>query len=107
MTEWEEFCSKVGMVASSAARKTEELAESAGKHVKLKSLESKMDSLYTVLGKLTYKQLKEGSSQADKIARVMADIDLLKVQRKALKAEIEALKSKRDADKAILEDDDD
>ncbi len=104
MTNWEELRSRVGKAANKAAKKTEELADSAAKYVKIKSIESKINSLYEVLGKLTYKQLKEGTSQAEKISRVIEEIDSLRAQRKAIKAEIEAEKQRRAEEKAIKEE---
>ena len=100
MANWNEFCDKVGKAANKAAQKTEELADSASKYVKLKSLDSKISSKYEDLGRLTYKQLKNGESEAEKISAVIEDIDSLRERRKALSEEIEADKQRRAEQKA-------
>ena len=100
MANWEEIRVKVGKAANKAAKKTEELAQSTAKHVKLKSLEHKLSSKYEDLGRLTYKQIKDEVSQAEKISRIIEDIDFLRVQIKNLKAEIEEDKKRRAEEKA-------
>ena len=100
MANWNEIRAKVGNAASKAAKKTEEIAQTTAKYVKLKSLDSKISSKFEVLGKLTYKQIKDEESQAERIARVIDEIDSLRAQRKALKDEIEADKQRRADEKA-------
>ncbi len=95
MAEWEKFRETVGKAANKAAKKTEEIAQSTAKYIKLKSLDSKLSSKYEELGRLTYKQMKEEVSQAERIARAIDELDTLRAQRRALKAEIEADKQKR------------
>ncbi|MBQ9112066.1 MAG: hypothetical protein IJY08_00635 [Clostridia bacterium] len=92
MSNWNEFCSNVTRVANKTISKTEELAETASMHVKLRSLQSKRDELYEKLGKLTYKQLKAGLDMADEIAGMVADIDAVKSDIAAQKAKIEKAK---------------
>ena len=100
MANWNEIRVKVGNAASKAAKKTEEIAHTTAKYVKLKSLDSKISAKFEVLGKLTYKQIKDEESQAERIARVIDEIDSLRAQRKALKEEIEADKQRRAEEKA-------
>ena len=103
MSEWNDLCKKVKNVADKAVKKTEELADSAAKHVKLHRIESKLSDRYESLGKLTYKQLKTGESQADRIAAYIESIDKLRAERKALQAEIDADRARREAEKAAKE----
>ncbi len=99
MANWEEIRTNVEKTACKAAKKTEELAKSTAKYVKLKSFDSKISSKYEELGRLTYKQIKDEISQADKIAKVMGEIDGLIAKRNALKEEIDAEKERRKAEK--------
>lgn len=100
MANWDEFCTQVGKVANKAVKKTEELADSASKYVKLKALDSKLDSKYEKLGRLTYKQLKSGTSEAEEIAKIIEDVDSLRIRRKELYDEIEADKKRRAEEKS-------
>ncbi len=103
MAEWEKFCETMGKAANKAAKKTEELAQGTAKYIRLKSLDSKISVKYEELGRLTYKQIKEDVSQAERISRTIDELDRLRIQRKALKNEIEADQEKRRAEKAALE----
>ena len=100
MANWDDIKVKVGKAASTAAKKTGELADTASKYVKLKAVDMKLSSKYESLGRLTYKQLKDGGSQAQKISKVIEEIDSLNEQRKAIKEEIEAEKQRRAEEKA-------
>lgn len=100
MSEFKEIGKKLKKTAVKAIRKTEEVADIAAKYVRLRSIDSKLDDRYEMLGKLTYKQLKTGESQAERIALYIESIDKLRADRKALQAEIEAEKMKKDGDSA-------
>ncbi len=100
MADWNKIKTKIGDAANKAAKKTGELADTASKHVRLKMLDGKISSKYEELGRLTYKQLKNEISQADKISAVIEAIDSLREQRKALKDEIEVDKQARSEEKA-------
>ena len=100
MANWNDIKVKVGKAANTAAKKTGEIADTASKYVKLKSVDVKLSSKYESLGRLTYKQLKNGGSQAQSISAVIEEIDALNEQRKAIKAEIEAEKQRRAEAKA-------
>ena len=102
MANWDEIKDKLGRAASKAVKKTEELADSASKHIKLKAIDSKLSGRYEMLGRLTYKQLKSGDSQAERISTVIEDIDLLRSQRRALQAEIESDKQRRAEEKETV-----
>ena len=94
MSEFNKFYKKIKRTASKAVKKTGEVAEIAGKYVKLQRIDSKLSDRYEVLGRLTYKQLKTGESHAEKIALYIDSIDKLRADRKALNEEIEADKAK-------------
>ena len=67
MANWNEIKKSAVGVAKTTIRKTGELAENATMQMKLTTLRAKRDDLYKNLGKLTYKQLKLGTSQAESI----------------------------------------
>lgn len=100
MANWNEICDKVGKAANKAAKKTEEIVDSTSKYVKLKALDMKLSSKYEELGRLTYKQLKNGESEAEKISEIIEELDSLRERRKALHEEIEADKKRRAEEKA-------
>ena len=97
MSEFDNFCKSVKRAADMAVRKTGEVADITAKRVKLHRIDSKLSERYEVLGKLTYKQLKTGESFAEKIALYMDSIDKLRNERKIVVAEIEAERSKQNA----------
>ena len=97
MSQWNSFCSKVKSAAGKAAKKTEEIADTAAKHIRLHKIDSKLSDRYEMLGRLTYKQLKTGESQAERIAIYIESIDNLKEDRKKLQAEIDADKVKKES----------
>ncbi len=100
MSDWNDFYNTVKNVADKAVKKTEEFADIAAKRVRLHRLDSKLSERYETLGKLTYKQLKTGESQAERIAMYIESIDKLRIERKALQEEIEADRVRREAEKA-------
>ena len=94
MSSFNEICTDVGRLANKAAKKTGELAHSASLHIKLEGVKGKISSSFEKLGRLTYKQLKSGESQTEKIAEVISSIDCLREQESSLRKQIEALKEK-------------
>ena len=100
MANWQEIKGKIGKAAESAVKKTGELADTAAKHVKIKTIDGKLSGRYEKLGRLTYKQLKSGESQAEEISKAVEEIDSLRAQRKAISDEIEAEKQRRAEEKA-------
>lgn len=100
MADWNEIRAKIEKAANTAVKKTGEIADSASKYVKLKSYDSKISSKYESLGRLTYKQIKSGESQAEGIAEVIDSIDELRTKRKKLADEIEADKKRRAEEKS-------
>ena len=104
MSELNSFCKKVKSVAGKAVKKTGEFADLAAKYVRLHSMDSKLDDRYEMLGRLTYKQLKTGESQAEKIAAYIESIDKIRADRKALQAEIDAEKALFDKTNSYIEE---
>ena len=100
MANWKEIRTQAGKTANKAIKKTGEIADSASKYVKLKIYDTKLSSKYEELGRLTYKQIKTETSMAERISGVIDEIDTLRIQRKALKEEIEADKRRRAEEKA-------
>ncbi len=98
MGNWEKIRTGIGKVAGKTIRKTEEVAESATMHMKLSSLRKSRDKQFERLGRYTYKQLKTGVSQAEAIAKIVADLDKTNsaiTKQKALIEEHKAEKERR------------
>lgn len=100
MANWSEIRTTAKKTANKAIKKTGEIADVAGMHIRLKSLEAKRDAQYKQLGKLTYRQMKTGESLVGQIAPVIEKLDELREQIKRQVAEIEAEKAARKAKKA-------
>lgn len=96
MANWNEIKKSATNVAKTTIRKTGELAESATMYVKLSALRAKRDELYQKLGKLTYKQLKLGNSQAEAIARTVKELDNVSYDIAKQKEKIEKVKAERE-----------
>ena len=103
MADWEKISRNVGRAAGKAVRKTEELADIALKNIKLASCDAKISKLFEKLGRLTYKQLKSGESQAEKISELMLSIDRARAEYAALRREIEEDKKRREEAKRAEE----
>lgn len=95
MANWEQIKGNVKVAANKAIKTTGELADSASKQMKLKSLESKRDKKYKELGKLTYRQIKTGDSLAGQIAPVIDELDAIREQIREQKELIEAAKKEK------------
>ena len=104
MANWNDIKSKINKTASKVAAKTTEVADTATKHVKLKSLDGKIASKYEDLGRYYYKQLKSEQTQEEKISELVADIEKLLADRKALREEIDADKARRAEEKKAREE---
>lgn len=100
MADWNGIKVQIGKAANKAVKVTGEIADIASKQIKLKSYDSKLSSKYESLGRLTYKQIKCGESQAERISAVITEIDGLRVKRSELAEEIEADKVRRAEEKA-------
>ena len=95
MAKWNDIKNGVGRAADKTMKKASELADAAALRLKLKATGVKLSEKYETLGRLTYKQLKTERSQAEAIAKVIDDIDLLREKAKALRQRIEAEKEAR------------
>ena len=89
MSKFDDFCTDLGRFADKAAKKTGELAKSATLRIKLERVKSQISTSYEKLGRLTYKQLKTGESQTEKIADVISGIDSLRAKEADLKKKID------------------
>ena len=105
MSKWNDFCTTVGKYANRAVKKTEELADTASVHIKLKNLDVKLCEEYEKLGRLAYKKLKDESwSGAEEIAACLETIDGMYARQNELKAELEAIKAKGEEAQAPSEE---
>ena len=95
MSSWNEFCNDARRIANKAAKKTGKLAHSASLRLKLESTKNKLSAQFEKLGRLTYKQLNSGETQAEKISEVIALIDSLREEEKELKNQIAACKEEK------------
>ena len=95
MADWNNVRAEVGRAANKAIKKTGEVADVAAVYVKIKMAEAKVDGYYTTLGKLTYKQLKTGESQAEKIKPIVDGIDASREKIRMLRAKLEEEKQRR------------
>ena len=95
MSNWNDIRKQAGKTANKAIKRTGELAENAKKYMKLKVLDAKLSAHYEALGRLTYKQIKNGEQLEEKISESIESIDKLRTEWKALNDEIEADKKRR------------
>lgn len=100
MANWNEIRTTAKKTANKAIKKTGELADLAGMHIRLKSLEAKRDAQYKQLGKLTYRQMKTGESMVAQIAPVIEKLDEL---RERIRLQVEAIEAEKAARKARKE----
>ena len=96
MADWNSFKLSAKKMARIAVKETGEAADIAGLHIKLKALEAKRNDEYEMLGRLTYRQLKTGISQADRIAPVISNLDEIRARIRKVNADIEGVKQERD-----------
>ena len=88
MSSWNEFCDDARRFANKAVKKTEEVAHIASLRFKLEGTKNKISANFEKLGRLTYKQLKSGESQAEKISSVIEAIENLRKEEKEILAEL-------------------
>ena len=101
MGNWELFKISAKRAANKALKETGDAADLAALHIKLKALEAKRNDEYEMLGRLTYRQLKTGVSQAERIAPVIENIDKVRTKIKKVTAEIEGTKLAREERRAL------
>ena len=95
MSTWNDLRNVFGRAAIGAIQRTGEFADVTAMRLKLKVLEGKRDDQYRVLGKLTYRQLKTGVSQAEKIAVAIESLDDIRGKIRRLTDEIDQIKAER------------
>lgn len=95
MGTWELFKSSAKKAANKAIRETGDAADLASLHIKLKSIEAKRNEEYEMLGRLTYRQLKTGISQAERIAPVIENLDKMRAKIRNINDQIEEVKKNR------------
>ena len=100
MANWEQIKGNVKNAANKAIKTTGELADTASMQIKLKSLESKRDKKYAELGKLTYRLIKTGESQAGAISLVIEDLDKIREKIREQNTRIEDAKKAKAEEKA-------
>ena len=96
MANWENIKVSAKRFAKTAVKETGEAAQIASLNLKLKSLEMKRNNEYEMLGRLTYRQLKTGVSQAERIAPVIVNIDNLRERISDVNLEIGAARIARE-----------
>lgn len=95
MNSWENIKNNLGSFAKSAAKKTEELTDTAIFKVKISAKENEISNQYRTLGALVYNKLKEddadkAASLTEKISECVNKINALKDQLDTLKADYKA-----------------
>ena len=99
MASWETIKSQIGKVTNKVVAKTGEVADTASKHVKLKTIEGNLSEKYELLGRLAYKHIKGVEVSEEKVNALTSEIAALISEKKHIKAEIEADKAKKAAEK--------
>ena len=105
MANWSTVKDSAARATNKVIRKTGEVADVAAIHVKIKMAEAKLNGYYTTLGKLTYKQLKTGESQAEKIKPIVDGIDASREKIRLLREKLEEEKQRRKEAKAAKPED--
>ena len=101
MADWNQIKKNIGTAAQKAKKKTGELVDDASMQIRLKALETKRNHLYEQLGRLTYRQLKTGESQAEGIASTIEALDDVRAKHRA-QVELIAKTKRERAEKKIL-----
>ena len=95
MATWDILKLSAKRAADAALKETGDAADLAALHIKRKTLEAKRNSEYEMLGRLTYRQLKTGISQAERIAPVIEKLDMIRARIKKVENDIEETKNAR------------
>mgnify|MGYP003302434704 CR=1 FL=1 len=90
MASWETIKTRISKVTNKVVSKTEEVADTASKHVKLKTIEGNLSEKYELLGRLAYKHIKGVEVPEEKVNALTSEIAALISEKKHIKAEIEA-----------------
>ena len=100
MAHWNDIKNSAKKLARKAIKETGEAADLASLHIKLKALEAKRNKEYENLGRLTYRQLKTGISQAERIAPIINNIDTIREKIRGLNEDIDAVRLAREERRA-------
>ena len=95
MAKYDTIRTGVGKMAGKALKGTEAAAGLTMLYVRLKTAEAQLDGYFTALGKLTFKQLETGESQAEKIATTLECIREKRQKVRALRNKIAVERAKR------------
>ena len=95
MAKYDTIRTGVGEMVGKAIKSTGEVAGLTMLYVRLKAAEAQLDGYYTALGKLTFKQLESGESQAEKIAPTLEGIRKTQTKIRALRNKIAIERAKR------------
>lgn len=104
MATWQTIKTQIGKAADKVVAKTGEVADTASKHVKLKSIEGNLSEKYELLGRLSYKKIRGGEVDEEKVKALTSQIAALITEKKQIKAEIEADKERKAAEKQAKKD---
>ena len=101
MATWELFKLSAKRAANKALKETSDAADLAALRIRVKALEAKRNEEYEMLGRLTYRQLKTGVSQAERIAPVIENIDRIRAKIKKVNTLIDDTRAMRDERRAM------
>ena len=84
----DDLTNKVTSTVNKAAKKAEDVADTAKKKLCVKAEEDRLESLYANLGKLVYREKKRGENNAESEDRLIDEIGKSMEKIKALRVEI-------------------
>ena len=103
MASWTEIKAKICKTTDKVVAKTSEVADTAAKHVKVKTIDGRLAEKYEELGRVYYVVLKGEEAEEGKAEAIVAEIEALVAEKKAIKAELEAEKQRREEAKKAKE----
>lgn len=103
MASWNEIKAKICKTTDKVVAKTSEVADTAAKHVKVKTIDGRLAEKYEELGRVYYVVLKGEEAEEGKAEAIVAEIEALVAEKKAIKAELEAEKQRREEAKKAKE----
>lgn len=103
MASWNEIKAKICKTTDKVVAKTSEVADTAAKHVKVKTIDGRLAEKYEELGRVYYVVLKGEEAEEGKAQAIVAEIEALVAEKKAIKAELEAEKQRREEAKKAKE----
>lgn len=103
MASWNEIKAKICKTTDKVVAKTSEVADTAAKHVKVKTIDGRLAEKYEELGRVYYVVLKGEEVEEGKAQAIVAEIEALVAEKKAIKAELEAEKQRREEAKKAKE----